>query len=69
MSKSVYLPLAKRYLLYESLSNKLQCGSECQGIVTVSGLLNMIVLLLTLLAADLSWPWCYQWMVIFISVH
>ena len=49
MSRSVYLPLAKRYLLNESLSNKLQHNSICQRIVTVSSLLDMIVLLLTLL--------------------
>ena len=48
MSRSVYLPLAKRYLLYESLSKKLQHGSECQGTVTVSSLLDMIVLPLEL---------------------
>jgi hypothetical protein len=56
MSRSVYLPLAKRYMLYDSLSNKSQRGSECQGVVIASSLLDMIVLLLTLLAADLSQP-------------
>ena len=52
MSRSVHLPFANRYLLYKSLSNKLQCGSEHQGTVTASSLLDIIVLLLTLLTAD-----------------